>query len=51
MADNFELIDAEEAIIRAETNYIHAVTDYIVSQVELKKTVGTLVERPMRLLR
>ena len=51
LADNFELIDAEEAIIRAETNYIHAVTDYIVSQVELKKTVGTLVERPMRLLR
>jgi len=51
LADNFDLIDAEEEIIRAETNYISAVTDYIVSQVELKRTIGTLVDRPAGLLR
>jgi outer membrane protein len=51
LADNFELIDAEEEIIRAQTNHISAVTDYIVSQVEVKKAIGTLIQRPARLLR
>ena len=51
LADNFELIDAEEEIIRAETNYISAVTDYIISQAELKRAVGTLIKRPPHLLR
>jgi|GEM_PF-412840 len=51
LADNFDLIDAEEEIIRAETNYISSVTDYIVSQVVVKRAIGTLVERPAHLLR
>lgn len=51
LADNFEVIDAEEEIIRAETNRISAVTDYIVSQIEVKRAIGTLIEKPARLLR
>jgi len=51
LADNFDLIDAEEEIIRAETNYISSVTDYIISQFDVKRTIGTLIERPAHLLR
>jgi len=49
LGDNFDLMSAEEDVIRAETAWISAVTDYIVSQAEFKKAVGTLVERPSRL--
>ena len=51
LGDNFDLMAAEEEIIRAESNYLAAVTDYIVSQTEFKKAIGTLVERPAHLLR
>jgi len=51
LADNFDLIDAEEEVIRAETNQVSAVTDYIVSQVEVKKAIGTLIKRARHLLK
>jgi outer membrane protein TolC len=51
LADNFDLMEAEEDVIRAETSYISAVTDYIVSQAQLKRTLGTLIEKPPHLLR
>ena len=51
LGDNFDLITAEEETIRAESNYIGAVTDYIVSQAEVKRAIGTLIEKPARLLK
>ncbi|HUU67970.1 MAG TPA: TolC family protein [Planctomycetota bacterium] len=49
LGDNFDLVTAEEELLRAESNHVAAVTDYIVSQVEVKKAIGTLVEKPERL--
>jgi len=37
--------DAEDDLILAQTNYILAVTDYIVSQARLKMALGTLTEK------
>lgn len=45
MADNFDLIDAEIALRRAQTQLISAVIDYIVGQYRLRAVIGTLVDR------
>ena len=46
LGDNFDLITAEEEVLRAQSAHIAAVTDYIVSQVEVKRALGTLIEKP-----
>ncbi len=44
MADNFDLIDAEIALRRAQTQLVSAVIDYIVGQYRLRAVIGTLVQ-------
>jgi OMF family outer membrane factor len=51
LADNFDIVDAEENLLRAEVGHITAVTDYIVEHVRFRKTIGTLTEKPEILLR
>lgn len=48
LANNFDLIDAETQLRRAETNLLSAVLDYIVGSHRLRAALGTLLERPER---
>ncbi|HPJ68157.1 MAG TPA: TolC family protein [Desulfobacteraceae bacterium] len=45
MADNFDLIDAETSLRRAQTQMISAIIDYIIGKYRLRAVIGTLVER------
>lgn len=51
LADNFDIVNAETSLLRAEVGHITAITDYIVEHVRFRKTVGTLTEKPEILLR
>jgi outer membrane protein len=42
LASNFDIIDAENNLIRARNNYVSLVTDFHVSQMQLKRVAGTL---------
>lgn len=46
LADNFDIIDAEQDLIRAENSYINVVTDYILSEFQLRRAMGTLTQKP-----
>lgn len=46
LASNFDLIEAETALRRAQTQLISAVIDYILGQYRLRAVVGTLMEPP-----
>ena len=45
LASNFDLIEAEIALRRAQTELVSTVIDYIVGQYRLRAVLGTLVER------
>jgi outer membrane protein len=46
LASNFDIIDAENNLIQARTNYVSLVSDYHVARMELKRVTGTLdIER------
>ena len=49
LGDNFDLITAEEEVLRAQSAHLAAITDYIVAQVEVKRALGTLIEKPANL--
>jgi outer membrane protein TolC len=42
LASNFDIIDAENNVIRARSNYISLLSDYYVALMELKRVTGTL---------
>jgi outer membrane protein TolC len=42
LASNFDIIDAENNLIQARSNYVSLVSDYHVSRMELKRVTGTL---------
>jgi outer membrane protein TolC len=42
LASNFDIIDAENNLIQARSNYVSLVSDYYVAQIELKRVTGTL---------
>ncbi len=42
LASNFDIIDAENNLIQARSNYVSLVADYHVAQIELKRVTGTL---------
>ena len=42
LASNFDIIDAENNLIRARNNYVSLVTDYHVARIQLKRVSGTL---------
>lgn len=46
LADNFDVIDAESALRRAQTDLISAVIDYIVGTYRLRAAMGTLIPEP-----
>lgn len=46
LASNFDLIEAETALRRAQTQLISAVIDYILGQYRLRAVLGTLIEAP-----
>lgn len=46
LADNFDVIDAEQRLISAESRYVFVVTDYILAQFRLRRAMGTLTEKP-----
>ncbi len=48
LADNFDVIDAEAELRRAQLSLIGVVFDYIVGTYRLRASLGTLVERPVR---
>ncbi len=48
LASNFDLIEAEIALRRAQTELVSTVIDYIVGQYRLRAVLGTLVQRPER---
>ena len=45
MTDNFDLIDAEIALRRAETQLVSAVIEYIVGQYRLRRAIGSLINQ------
>lgn len=45
MANNFDVIEAEEQLRQAQTNMISVVTDYIVGSYNLRASMGTLLEQ------
>jgi outer membrane protein TolC len=45
MANNFDLIEAEEQLRQAQTDMISVVIDYIVGTYDLRSALGTLLER------
>lgn len=49
LASNFDLIEAEIALRRAQTELVSTVIDFIIGQYRLRAVLGTLVERPERL--
>jgi outer membrane protein TolC len=42
LASNFDIIDAENNLIQARSNYVSLLSDYHVAQIELKRVVGSL---------
>jgi outer membrane protein len=42
LASNFDIIDAENNLIQARSNYVSLVSDFHVAQIELKRVTGTL---------
>jgi outer membrane protein TolC len=42
LASNFDIIDAENNVIQARSNYVSLVSDYHVARIELKRVTGTL---------
>lgn len=42
LASNFDIIDAENNLIQARSNYVSLVTDYHVAKMQLKRVTGTL---------
>jgi outer membrane protein TolC len=42
LASNFDIIDAENNLIQARSNYVSLVSDYHVAQIDLKRVTGTL---------
>jgi outer membrane protein TolC len=42
LASNFDIIDAENNVIRAHSSYVSLLADYFVSLIELKRVTGTL---------
>jgi len=46
MANNFDLIEAEEELRRAQTNLVSVVIDYIVGTYAFRESIGTLLEQP-----
>jgi outer membrane protein TolC len=42
LASNFDIIDAENNLIQARSNYVSLLADYHVSQMRLKRVTGTL---------
>ncbi len=46
LASNFDIIDAENNLIQARSNYVSLVTDHHVAQIELKRVTGLIdIER------
>ena len=45
LTDNFDLMDAENALRQAETQLVSAVIEYILGQFQLRKAIGTLIQR------
>jgi outer membrane protein TolC len=46
LASNFDIIDAENNVIQAHSNYVSLLSDYYVALIELKRVTGTLdIER------
>lgn len=48
LASNFDVIDAESELRRAQLSLISVVVDYIIGTYRLRGALGTLVERPQR---
>ena len=48
LANNFDLIEAEMELRRAQTNLLSAVLNYIVGTYRLRGAMGSLLERPER---
>jgi len=46
LASNFDVIDAETELRRAQTNLLSAVLDYIIGSHHFRASLGTLVARP-----
>jgi len=46
LANNFDVIDSETTLRRAQTNLLSVVIDYIVGSYRLRSVMGTLLERP-----
>jgi outer membrane protein TolC len=46
LADNFDVINAEESLRRAQTNLLSVVIDYIIGTYRLRRVMGTLIDRP-----
>lgn len=42
LASNFDIIDAENNLIQARSNYVSLISDYHVAQMDLKRVTGTL---------
>jgi outer membrane protein TolC len=42
LASNFDIIDAENNLIQARSNYVSLLSDYHVAQIDLKRVTGTL---------
>ncbi len=42
LASNFDIIDAENNLIQARSNYVSLISDYHVAQIELKRVTGSL---------
>jgi outer membrane protein TolC len=42
LASNFDIIDAENNLIQARSNYVSLLSDYHVARIELKRVTGTL---------
>ena len=51
LADNFDIVNAETSLLRAEVGHITAITDYLVEHTRFRKTIGTLKEKPEILLK
>ncbi|GAB4338183.1 MAG: TolC family protein [Candidatus Abyssubacteria bacterium] len=46
LANNFDLIEAEEQLRSAQTNLVSVVIDYIVGTYAFRSSIGTLLEQP-----
>ncbi len=42
LASNFDIIDAENNVIRARSNYVSLLADYYIALIQLKRVTGTL---------